>query len=171
MLKEHAKLLVLFQEAGTVVGRKKLQKIVYISKKFNFNFEEKFNFHFYGPYSEELTLQVEELSNLGFIEEVKESKGSFSQYRYELSTQGKEFLQLYPTVIKGYEEFIVRLNKQSSRFLELISTVLYFDKLTKEELIEKIGKVKSRQNYSKEEIEEALEFCVNMTKQFTHKPC
>lgn len=116
MLKEHAKLLVLFQEAGTVVGRKKLQKIVYISKKFNFNFEEKFNFHFYGPYSEELTLQVEELSNLGFIEEVKESKGSFSQYRYELSTQGKEFLQLYPTVIKGYEEFIVRLNQQNSRF-------------------------------------------------------
>lgn len=171
MLKEHAKLLVLFQEAGTVVGRKKLQKIVYISKKFKFNFKEKFNFHFYGPYSEELTLQVEELVNLGFIEEVKESKGSFSQYKYELSAQGKEYLQLYPTVIEGYEEFIERLNQESSRFLELISTVLYFEKLTREELIEKIGKVKSRQNYSENEIEEALHFYENMTEQFAHKLC
>lgn len=169
MLKEHAKLLVLFQEAGTIEGRKKLQKIVYISKKFNFNFKEKFNFHFYGPYSEELTLQVEELTNLGFIKEVKESKGSFSQYKYELSTQGKEYLQLYPTAIEGYDEFIERLNQESSRFLELISTVLYFDKLTKEELLDKIGKVKSRQNYAVDEIEEALLFCENMTKQFAHK--
>jgi uncharacterized protein YwgA len=163
MLKEHAKLLVLFQEAGTIEGRKKLQKIVYISKKFNFNFNEKFNFHFYGPYSEELTLQVEELANLGFIKEVKENKGSFSQYKYELSTQGREYLQLYPTAIDGYEDFIEHLNQESSRFLELISTVLYFDNLTKEELVDKIGKVKSRQNYAEDEIEEALQFIAQLS--------
>jgi uncharacterized protein YwgA len=168
MLKEHAKLLVLFQEAGEVIGRKKLQKIVYISKKFRFDFQEKFNFHFYGPYSEELSLQIEELTNLGFIQESKENKGGYSQYKYELSPQGREYLGIYPTAIEGYDQFIPLVNQESSRFLELVSTMLYFDKLNKEELIEKIGKVKSRQNYSVDEIEKALEFCKNLTERFSH---
>ena len=33
--------------------------MIYIAKKLHFPFEEKFEFHFYGPYSEELTLQLE----------------------------------------------------------------------------------------------------------------
>jgi uncharacterized protein YwgA len=167
MLKEHAKLLVLFQEAGEVIGRKKLQKIVYISKKFRFDFQEKFNFHFYGPYSEELSLQVEELTNLGFIQESKENKGGYSQYKYELSTQGREYLGIYPTAMEGYDQFVQLVNQESSRFLELVSTMLYFDKLNKAELIEKIGKVKSRQNYSVDEIEKAMEFCEDLTERFS----
>jgi uncharacterized protein YwgA len=168
VLKEHAKLLVLFQEAGEIIGRKKLQKMVYISKKFHFDFQEKFNFHFYGPYSEELSLQVEELADLGFISETKESKGSFSQYKYELSSQGGEYLGLYPTPMEGYDQFIRLLNQENSRFLELVSTVLYFDKLSKEEVIDKVEKVKSRQKYSVDEIEKALTFCEQMKQQFSH---
>jgi uncharacterized protein YwgA len=168
MLKEHAKLLVLFQEAGEVIGRKKLQKIVYISKKFRFDFQEKFNFHFYGPYSEELSLQIEELTNLGFIKESKENKGGYSQYKYELSKQGREYLGIYPTEMEGYDQFVGLVNQESSRFLELVSTMLYFDKLDKEEMIEKIGKVKSRQNYSVEELEKALEFCESLMERFSH---
>jgi uncharacterized protein YwgA len=167
MLKEHAKLLVLFQEAGEVIGRKKLQKIVYISKKFRFDFQEKFNFHFYGPYSEELSLQIEELTNLGFIQESKENKGGYSQYKYELSKQGREYLGIYPTEMEGYDQFVGLVNQESSRFLELVSTMLYFDKLDKEEMIEKIGKVKSRQNYSEEELEKALEFCEDLMERFS----
>lgn len=61
-----------FSDSGEIVGRKKLQKIIYIAKKLELPFYEKYDFHFYGPYSEELTLQVEELCNLGFLHEVKE---------------------------------------------------------------------------------------------------
>jgi uncharacterized protein YwgA len=168
VLKEHAKLLVLFQEAGEIIGRKKLQKMVYISKKFHFDFQEKFNFHFYGPYSEELSLQVEELADLEFISETKESKGSYSQYKYELSPQGREYLGLYPTPMEGYDQFIRLLNQENSRFLELVSTVLYFDKLSKEEVIDKVEKVKSRQKYSVDEIEKAFTFCEQMIQQFAH---
>jgi len=88
LLIDHAKLMKVFATAGEVIGRKKLQKMVYIAKKLNYPFYEKYNFHFYGPYSEEVTLRVEELCNLGFLHELKENKGGYSQYRYSLTETG-----------------------------------------------------------------------------------
>ncbi|WP_025025841.1 YwgA family protein [Caldalkalibacillus mannanilyticus] len=163
MLKEHGKLLVLLKEAGEIIGRKKLQKIVYISKQCNFDFKEKFNFHFYGPYSEELSLQIEELANLGFVNEVKENKGGYSQYKYELSSKGKEYLDLYPIELEGFVPFLQTLNNESSRFLELVSTMLYFYHYPQEEMMEKVQKVKSKQNYSVEEMDKALVFIQQIT--------
>jgi uncharacterized protein YwgA len=156
MLKEHGKLLLLFREAGEIAGRKKLQKIVYISKKLNYSFQERFNFHFYGPYSEELSLQIEELSNLGFINEVKETKNGYTQYKYQLSEKGREYLALYPVDIGPIGPIAQAINQESARFLELVSTLLYFGHLPKEELVEKILKVKSKQNYTPEEIEQGI---------------
>ncbi|WP_213074506.1 YwgA family protein, partial [Acinetobacter baumannii] len=66
--------------------------MIYIAKKMQFPFYEKYDFHFYGPYSEELTLQIEELCNLGFLHEVKEKKGGYFQYRYSLTETGSAFL-------------------------------------------------------------------------------
>lgn len=162
MLIEHTKLLYAIQQAGQVNGRKKLQKMIYISKKNNYDFQQRYNFHFFGPYSEELSIQIEELANLGFIQEVKETKSGYSQYNYELSPKGKEYLGMYPTEMKEFPEFIERLNQESSRFLELVSTMLYFDKLGREALIEKVRKVKSKQNYTEEELERAFEFIASL---------
>lgn len=165
MLIEHAKVMALLQKAGEVVGRKKLQKMVYISQKYNFDFQERFNFHFYGPYSEELSIQIEELVEGGLIQEIKENKGGYIQYTYRLSEQGEEYLKLYPVELTGYTSFVQTLNKESSRFLELVSTMLYFDKLPREELIEKVKKVKSKQNYSQEEIKRAEEYIVQLKRE------
>lgn len=162
MLKEHAKIMALLQKAKEVVGRKKLQKIVYISQKYDFDFQERFNFHFYGPYSEELSLQIEELVAGGLVQEIKENKGGYTQYTYRLSEQGETYLKLYPVELSGYDAFVQALNQESSRFLELVSTMLYFDKLPREELIEKIQKVKSKQNYSPEEIRRAEKYIVQL---------
>ncbi len=56
MLNDHQRLMNVFALSGEVTGRKKLQKMIYIAKKLGFPFQEKFEFHFYGPYSEELSL-------------------------------------------------------------------------------------------------------------------
>ena len=69
MLNDHAKLMQAVMVSGEIIGRKKLQKMIYIAKKVAFPFHERFQFHFYGPYSEELTLWVEELCNMGFRSE------------------------------------------------------------------------------------------------------
>ena len=158
MLSNHAKLIHFFQIAREITGRKKLQKMIYILQKSNVPFEEKYEFHFYGPYSEELTLRVEELCNLGFLEETREDKAHYFQYHYRATEAGEAFLRqiaLYMPDIRGKVEL---LKTKSSRFLELVSTLLYFENLPEEEQIKKLHQVKPKQNFTMEEIQEAYHF-------------
>lgn len=163
MLQEHVKLLALFQQAGEVIGRKKLQKMIFIAKKMDVPFSERFKFHMFGPYSEELTLRIGELCNLNFLQEVKEDKGGYSQYRYTLTDEGNEFLSLYALDMPRLSELVGKMNEESSRFLELVSTLLYFDELAKEEAIEKVHIVKPKQNFTGTEIERAYQFIAELT--------
>ncbi|MCM3239833.1 YwgA family protein [Heyndrickxia oleronia] len=164
MLNDHVRLMGALAASGEIIGRKKLQKMIYIAKKLDFPFQEKFQFHFYGPYSEELTLRVEELSNLGFIEETKEKKGGYFQYRYSISDSGREFLSMYETKMPYLDECLENMNDQNARFLELVSTVLYFDNLSRTEVIEKIHKVKAKQNYTEDEIDQAYQYIDSLKK-------
>ncbi|KGP74186.1 YwgA family protein [Pontibacillus yanchengensis] len=166
MLNDHAKLVKFFSQCDEVVGRKRLQKMIYILKKAGFPFEERYQFHFYGPYSEELTLRVEELCNLGFLQETWEKKSNYSQYRYALTEGGEEFLEHYPNMtFPRMTGLIEGMNGKSSRFLELVSTMMYFDDLTREEVEEKVQAVKSKQNYTEEELQEAWSFIDRMLQQ------
>ncbi|MBU9724311.1 MULTISPECIES: YwgA family protein [Bacillaceae] len=158
MLNEHAKLLAVFKQTGEIVGRKKLQKLIYIAKKMNFPFFEKYQFHFYGPYSEELNLRMEEMCHLSFVEEVREKKAGYYQYRYTLSEQGDEFLNLSNYELPEEKGILNELNEQSAKFLELVSTILYFDDLPKEEVADKVYTLKAKQNYTETDLEEAYQF-------------
>lgn len=91
MLQEHARIVDFIATAEGVTGRKKLQKMVYIMKKLNVPFKEKYEFHIYGPYSEELTARIEELCDMGFLSEALEDKGSYVQYKYAVTDEGMEF--------------------------------------------------------------------------------
>lgn len=155
MLDNHAKLMRFFSEAKQVTGRKKLQKMVYILQSFGIPFEEKFQFHFYGPYSEELSLRMEELCNLGFINEEKEVKSNYFQYHYTLTDDGVAFLSQFSVDMPNCSESIELLKGKSSRFLELVSTMLYFKDLPKDEVELKVHAVKPKQKYSDEEMADA----------------
>lgn len=146
------------QVSGEIIGRKKLQKMIYIAKKIDFPFHDRFQFHFYGPYSEELTTRVEELCNMGFLNEVKEKKGGYYQYRYTLTDSGKEFLSLNGVDMPNLADCLVDMNDQNARFLELVSTVLYFDNLPKDEVANKVFTLKSSQRYTEEEVDEAYRY-------------
>lgn len=158
MLNDHAKLMQAVMVSGEIIGRKKLQKMIYIAKKVAFPFHERFQFHFYGPYSEELTLRVEELCNMGFLNEVKEKKGGYFQYRYTLTDPGKEFLSLNEVEMPFLQDCLVDMNDQNARFLELVSTILYFDNLPKEEVTNKVFTLKAGQRYTEAEIDEAYQY-------------
>ncbi|WP_405097593.1 YwgA family protein [Oceanobacillus sp. FSL H7-0719] len=158
MLINHAKLIRFFQIAEDITGRKKLQKMIYILQKCNIPFEERYQFHFYGPYSEELTLRVEELCNLGFLAEEREEKTSYYQYHYQITAAGEEFLKQFTLDLPDMSDKIQLLKGKSSRFLELVSTLLYFDDLEAAEQIEKLHHVKPKQRFTDEEIQEAMRF-------------
>ncbi len=162
VLKDHAKLMQAIMVSGEIIGRKKLQKMIYIAKKIHFPFNDRFQFHFYGPYSEELTTRVEELCNMGFIDEVKEKKGGYFQYRYKLTDSGKEFLSLNEVDMPSLTEFFEDMNGQNARFLELVSTVLFFDELPKEEVMNKVFTLKKSQRYTEDEIDEAYEYIARL---------
>jgi uncharacterized protein YwgA len=158
MLMDHAKIIRLIEIAGEVTGRKKLHKMVFIAKKMQIDFVERFQFHMYGPYSEELTLRVDELCNLGLIDEQMETRGAIQLYRYTLNDEGRDFLKFHNVDFGRGEQLIRRLNEENSRFLELVSTILYFDNLSYEELKTKIFTLKSKQRYTEEEIGKGLAF-------------
>jgi len=158
LLEEHAKIVQFITLAGEVTGRKKLQKMVYIAKKMNFPFQEKYQFHMYGPYSEELTLRVEELCNMAFLSEKLEDKGSYVQYTYSCTEEGRQFLSSMSKDHPKLDQCITHLNGKSSRFLELVSTLLYFDTLERELQIEKLHVVKGKLNFTEKEIEDAFAF-------------
>ncbi|MEY9870124.1 uncharacterized protein YwgA [Peribacillus sp. B2I2] len=158
MFKDHANIINAISTAGEISGRKKLQKIVYIAKKLSFPFHEKFQFHFYGPYSEELTLRIEELCEMGYLNEVREKKAGYYQYCYSITDAGQDFLSIQEVEMPALEACLLDMNEQNARFLELVSTVLYFDTLEKEEVTEKLFTLKSKQKYTLEEIDEAYEY-------------
>ncbi|MGM8214953.1 YwgA family protein [Bacillaceae bacterium W0354] len=164
MLEDHAKLISFFKQADEVVGRKRLQKMIYILKKCGCDFSERYSFHFYGPYSEELSTRVEELCNLGFLVEEKEKEKGYFQYRYSLTEHGEFFLRESDIHTQNMTELINKMNEKSPRFLELVSTMLYFDSFTKEEVEEKVKSVKSKQNYDDDDFKEAWEFIAEMKK-------
>lgn len=164
MLEEHAKIVQFIGAADGITGRKKLQKMVYIAKKLQFPYKEKYDFHIYGPYSEELTLRIEELCNMGFLQEDRQDKGSYVQYKYQMTDAGEHFTQMaqIEEPSAALNSCIKQMKEKSSRFLELVSTLLYFENFPKEEQIEKVRVVKGKLNYSDDEIEEAFSFVMNL---------
>lgn len=85
-------------------------------------------------------------------------KGGYYQYRYSLTDNGKEFLDQCEVDMPDLKVLTQQMNEQSSRFLELVSTILYFDDLPKDEVKEKVFTIKSKQRYTDEEFEDALAY-------------
>ncbi|MCM3744224.1 YwgA family protein [Sporosarcina luteola] len=162
MLQEHARIVQFIAMAGEARGRKKLQKMIYIAKKMDFPFAEKYELHMYGPYSEELTLRVEELCEMGFLKESCTDKGSYVQYSYNVTEEGGRFLETAAAPHEKLADCIDRLNGKSSRFLELVSTLLYFDYLPKDEQIAKVRIVKNKLNFTDDEMQDAFDFIAEL---------
>lgn len=164
MLQEHAKIMQFISLAKEVTGRKKLQKMIFIAKKMDFPFAERFQLHMYGPYSEELTLRVEELCEMGFLQETCVDKGSYVQYQYHVSREGAHFLETTNQETEQLQPFIDEMQAKSSRFLELVSTLLYFDHLEKDEQIKKVHIVKNKLKFTDEEMQDAFKFIGELEK-------
>ncbi|MFW5700500.1 MAG: hypothetical protein ACOCWM_02325 [Cyclobacteriaceae bacterium] len=114
-----AKLLALVEQAGTIEGRTKFQKIVYILKSKGINFNENFRYHYFGPYSADLHLEIEELTDRNMLIE-KQSNPYIYKLNPSLSADRD------PDIL-GKKELIDYLNSKDSRVLELTSTIFYLE--------------------------------------------
>ncbi|WP_212508694.1 YwgA family protein [Litoribacterium kuwaitense] len=152
---EHAKLLKVLADTKKITGRKKLQKMIYIAQKLHYPFYEKFEFHMYGPYSEELTLQMEELDHLGLVRVYKEES---EELLFTMTEEGEAFLQQSNVELPSTWACMNCLNQQSARFLELVAALLYFGHLPIEQLRQKVAMLKRQPQYEQVEIDEAFHF-------------
>jgi len=138
MLEDHAKIAALIDQTGGISGRKKLQKAVYIFQRLGYPFQQIFHFHFSGPYSEELSVQLEELCDFGFLIEDREDRNEEEETCfYRLSEAGEGFLTHYKNVLPTVRRLTEQVMNQNTWFLEAVAILLYFDYLPRIEAIEK----------------------------------
>ncbi|MFX3617599.1 MAG: YwgA family protein [Sporolactobacillus sp.] len=136
MLEEHAKLAELIRQAGGISGRKRVQKVVYILQKLGFAFHESYHLQIHGPYSEELTLQMEELCEFGFL--LESANPGNESVRYTLSESGTRFLNQHRDVLPDLSPIVRQLAAEKASFLELVAGLLYFETLPADRIFEKI---------------------------------
>jgi uncharacterized protein YwgA len=104
---------------GELVGRTRLQKIAYLMQLAGLDKEFSFEYHHYGPYSEDLAQAIEIASALGPVKEeerVAEWGGKYSIYKLE-----KDVAPSDPTK----EQFVQQAKQIGAIELELAATAAY----------------------------------------------
>lgn len=154
-------LLTLLDKAGSIQGRKMLQKVVYLAKEMGYpELHERFDYHWYGPYSETLANEVQELRHLGaLVESSEQTAHGYTTYTYSLTERAQKLLK-GKTVSDKHEALIKRLVKHNARFLELAATLHYFTKngYSFADAKAEIKKAKEEQGYTSAEFGQARGF-------------
>jgi hypothetical protein len=124
MFEAAGSVLSIFSAVGKVHGRKKVQKMVHLLKLAGARMPFKYEYHHYGPYSAELQMELSSLDREGYLHEsiVDET------YVYEMTDKGREFkeqLDRLGFTVSIDKELIETMARQSSQFLEMVSTYAY----------------------------------------------
>jgi len=150
----------LIQLLGEVVGRKKLQKLVYLAQRMGASFREDFAYHLFGPFSEALANEIAEMKMLHLADEVRNTTiTGYPQYRYSLTEEGTKLANSKPSIFsEKLVNYVKELNKDDGRTLELKATTWFLleSGIEDAEVPEMIQKLKPEQQYRHHEIDEAL---------------
>jgi uncharacterized protein YwgA len=133
MFEEYLPICYAVHKLNEMQGRKRFQKIVYLSKEAGIPFSEMFEWNNYGPFSKGLAQEIDNLCKMDFLIEkpIEHSDGS-KEYRYKLSEKGKDFLtkevsknlELY----KRFDSILSILDKYETNDLEKLASIRFLDK-------------------------------------------
>lgn len=155
MFKGAGFLLSVIDCLGTVKGRKKLQKVVYLLELKGADIPYKYSYHHYGPYSQQLQEEISFLVREKFLIESKEN----GAYAYSVTNLGLEFKNTIKDTFdaKIIQDLLNDLNSKSPQFLELVSTYAF---LREGGYDEAKGREKTLElkPHLRTEIEKAIEF-------------
>lgn len=167
ILGKYAMLMALLHSVGEVQGRKKLQKLVYLLQEAGYPFEEDFSYHLYGPYSETLAAEIDELKLLGLLQEREApTPGGYTQYVYSLSEQGRRYARRFRDQLRlpGLEELARKLTEHGARTLELMASLAFLKRMgyPDAEASRYVRAIKPEQRYRDQEIADALGLVRNL---------
>lgn len=150
---------------GRVETRIRLQKEVYLlSLKYPRIFDSSdFEYHHYGPYSRFLSENLQYAVSSGLIEEIDETPEdvSFTKYTYVLTEFGSKAIEENPFDAPDFKEYVLRLQSENWRTLELAATVKYLEmkeKLSREDAFSKALKLKPATSNFTSQAKSVLEF-------------
>lgn len=147
-------LMQLFSIVGKIDGKIKLQKIVFIlQEKKLIDFELGYKYALYGPYSEDLQVEIEYLARVGFLSETLTDDG----YTYEINNSFPIKIKIDNEIAK-HSDLIKNLLGKESQLLEVTSTIYYLKshQYEEKEAIEK--KIKLLKPNLEDRIAPAFEF-------------
>lgn len=125
MLRNEYVLVLLLNSVPKIVGRKRLQKMVYLLQQIGAPFNEKFSYHHYGPYSSELQADIDRLVDYRLLSETYNN----AFYTYEITEEGTSFLETYEKVVGEKsslpQNIVERLVNTNTQVLEMASTYAY----------------------------------------------
>src|SRR5439155_3268056 len=135
-LRRLALITLVLQSAGRVIGRTKLQKMVYLANSIGWKAID-FKYHNYGPFSDSLAAELDNMKNYGWVEE-REMSTSHDRvlHEYHFSNKYKQtglsqLSKIEDTIPNGKQlisrtkGLIKQLNKFSSDDLQIMSTLVF----------------------------------------------
>ncbi len=141
-------------ENHEIVGRTKLQKMVYFCKYLGWDVSD-YKLHYYGPFSFGLADTVKTAENSKFI-----NQGNAPPYTFSLTDDGNEFLDKFktrvcdPNKLTNTRKLIQYFSDWTKEELELAATLDFVNQsnlgITQTNLIAKVGIIK--ENFTQEDI-------------------
>ncbi|MER9900101.1 hypothetical protein [Mesorhizobium sp. M0130] len=119
---------VLHLNGGELIGKTRLQKSFYFLEKFGLGFGFDFQYHHYGPYSEELTTAAQDAIALGLVKQEKRVGSQAQPYSaFKLMTDVKDepkdvARSRVLRVLSGYDAITLEL-AATADFLEVAGYV------------------------------------------------
>ena len=109
---------------GEIVGKIRLQKMVYLLDQLGANSDLSFEYHHYGPYSDDLADAVEDDVIFGNIQEEQKRRLS-DGVPYVVYRSSSEIDPEKPNVFSAspFKDAIQEMNRQSMTILELAATI------------------------------------------------
>lgn len=160
MAKRFSVILELIRLAKTKVGKTFLQKAIYILQDWlNLDLGYDHKLYLYGPYSEDLSDDIDMLSDLGLINIGSDATGY--GYNIAVSDKGAKFLTknlgTYMVDEGKLDKVISLLGTSDVKSMELLSTILYLARTTtdKDQTIRLMHEIKPQ--FSPEEIDREME--------------
>lgn len=124
MFEAAGSVLSVFSIVESVYGRKKIQKMVHLLEAAGTRMPFKYEYHYYGPYSADLQAELNDLVQQKFLDE----KPDGDAYIYEITDKGRKFKEMLEQSGKTIEidsELVRSMARQSSQFLEMVSTYAF----------------------------------------------
>lgn len=152
-------LLSVLSKANVVNGRKKLQKMIYLTNVLGWDVFNDFRFHLYGPYSDHLYYEIQNLIEAKMIEEVKTGES----YSYSITEKGKSLLEILNSKKNNLEDktnnLVGKLDSYSSEDLEIMASLFYisneFNEISYDEMVEEL--IERKPYLDKDKVWQSLE--------------